>query len=165
MTRLRATPRRSRLSLVLGVAGLILIGAVSAFAYRAVVGNGSLIPSLPPIIKASGSPNKIVPAQAASAGNTGTSDSNTGRKTGAARRAACADPAAECAAARRCDDPGRAAKRNTANRAISECGFGPIGISTASCACRATGGACYGWLRGAEEDSYGHDTYQSGSRR
>jgi hypothetical protein len=45
-----------------------------------VVGNASLIPSLPPIIKASGSPNKIVPAQAASAGNTGTSDSNTAEK-------------------------------------------------------------------------------------
>jgi hypothetical protein len=75
-----SAPRRSRLSLVLGVAGLILIGAVSAFAYRAVVGNASLIPSLPPIIKASGSPNKIVPAQAASAGNTGTSDSNTAEK-------------------------------------------------------------------------------------
>jgi hypothetical protein len=75
-----SAPRRSGLSLVLGVAGLILIGAVSAFAYRAVVGNGSLIPSLPPIIKASGSPNKIVPAQAASAGNPGTSDSNTAEK-------------------------------------------------------------------------------------
>jgi len=62
-----AAPRRSGVSLVLGVAGLILIGAASAFAYHSMFGGKSFLPSLPPIIKASDSPNKIVPAQAASA--------------------------------------------------------------------------------------------------
>jgi hypothetical protein len=73
-------PRRSGLTLVLGVAGLIFIGAASAFAYHSMLGGRSFIPSLPPIIKASESPNKIVPAQAASAGNPGTGDTNTAEK-------------------------------------------------------------------------------------
>jgi hypothetical protein len=67
-------PRRSGLILVLGVIGLATIGAASAFAYREMFG-GALIPSLPPIIKASDGPNKIVPAQA---GNSNSADASGG---------------------------------------------------------------------------------------
>jgi SPOR domain len=67
-------PRRSGLILVLGVIGLATIGAASAFAYREMFG-GALIPSLPPIIKASDGPNKIVPAQA---GNPNGADASGG---------------------------------------------------------------------------------------
>ncbi|MGA2944563.1 MAG: SPOR domain-containing protein [Xanthobacteraceae bacterium] len=73
-------PRRSGLALFLGVIGLVFIGAASAFAYHSMFGGKSFIPSLPPIIKASDSPNKIVPAQAASAGNPGMSAANTAEK-------------------------------------------------------------------------------------
>jgi hypothetical protein len=73
-------PRRSGLALFLGVIGLVFIGAASAFAYHSMFGGRSFIPSLPPIIKASDSPNKIVPAQAASAGNPGAGDTNTAEK-------------------------------------------------------------------------------------
>jgi hypothetical protein len=73
-------PRRSGLSLFLGVIGLVLIGAASAFAYHSMVGGRSFIPSLPPIIKASDSPNKIVPAPAASAGNAGAGNTNPAEK-------------------------------------------------------------------------------------
>ena len=45
---------------------LAVIGTAGAFAYRTMFG-GSLLPTLPPIIKASDGPNKIVPAQAADA--------------------------------------------------------------------------------------------------
>jgi hypothetical protein len=60
------------------VIGLVFIGAASAFAYHSMFGGKSFIPSLPPIIKASDSPNKIVPAQAASA--PGMSAANTAEK-------------------------------------------------------------------------------------
>ena len=72
-------PRRSGLALVLGVIGLVTIGAASAFAYRAMFG-GALVPSLPPIIKASGGPNKIVPAAAASMNRADASSQNSGEK-------------------------------------------------------------------------------------
>lgn len=71
--------RRSGLALVLGVIGLMTIGAASAFAYRAMFG-GALIPSLPPIIKASDGPNKIVPAQAANSNNAAASSANSAEK-------------------------------------------------------------------------------------
>jgi SPOR domain len=53
--------RRSGLVMVAAVLGLAVLGTAGAFAYRAMFG-GSLMPSLPPIIKASDGPNKIVPA-------------------------------------------------------------------------------------------------------
>ncbi len=74
-----AAPRRSGLALVLGVVGLMTIGAASAFAYRAMFG-GALIPSLPPIIKASGGPNKIVPAQAVNSNSADASTANSAEK-------------------------------------------------------------------------------------
>jgi hypothetical protein len=57
--------RRSGLVLIMAVFGLAVIGTAGAFGYRAMFG-GSLLPSLPPIIKASNGPNKIVPNSAES---------------------------------------------------------------------------------------------------
>jgi hypothetical protein len=56
--------RRAGLVVVAAVLGLAVLGTAGAFAYRAMFG-GSMLPSLPPIIKADNGPNKIVP----SAGN------------------------------------------------------------------------------------------------
>jgi hypothetical protein len=61
------TPRRrSGLVLVMAVLGLAVIGTAGAFGYRAMFG-GSVLPMLPPIIKASGGPNKIVPTDSPAA--------------------------------------------------------------------------------------------------
>lgn len=61
------TPRRpSGLVLVMAVLGLAVIGTAGAFGYHAMFG-GSLLPQLPPIIKANGGPNKIVPTNAPAA--------------------------------------------------------------------------------------------------
>jgi hypothetical protein len=69
------TPRR-RGGLVLVIA---VLGTAGAFAYRAMFG-GSMLPSLPPIIKAGNGPNKIVPGYGdARAGNSAqTTVANTG---------------------------------------------------------------------------------------
>jgi hypothetical protein len=56
--------RRAGLVVVAAVLGLAVLGTAGAFAYRAMFG-GSMLPSLPPIIKADNGPNKILP----SAGN------------------------------------------------------------------------------------------------
>jgi hypothetical protein len=71
-----SSPRRSGLALVLGVVGLVTIGAAGAFGYREMFG-GAIVPSLPPIIKASDGPNKIVPAQAANANGAAASSANS----------------------------------------------------------------------------------------
>ncbi len=55
-----ARRRRSGLVVVTAVLGLAVLGTAGAFAYRAMFGS-SMLPSLPPIIKADGGPNKIVP--------------------------------------------------------------------------------------------------------
>jgi hypothetical protein len=61
------TPRRrSGLVLVMAVLGLAVIGTAGAFGYRAMFG-GAVLPQLPPIIKANGGPNKIVPTDAPAA--------------------------------------------------------------------------------------------------
>jgi hypothetical protein len=66
--------RRGGLVLVMAVLVLAVVGTASAFAYRTMFG-GSLLPALPPIIKASSAPNKVVPnsgdAQAANSSQTG----------------------------------------------------------------------------------------------
>jgi hypothetical protein len=66
--------RRGGLVLVMAVLGLAVVGTASAFAYRTMFG-GSLLPALPPIIKASSAPNKVMPnsgeAQAANSSQTG----------------------------------------------------------------------------------------------
>ena len=53
--------RRSGLVLVMAVFGLAVLGTAGAFGYRAMFG-GAVLPTLPPIIKASNGPNKIVPS-------------------------------------------------------------------------------------------------------
>jgi SPOR domain len=57
--------RRSGTVVVLAVLGLATVGIAGAFAYRTMFG-GSVLPSLPPIIKANDGPNKIIPSQSAS---------------------------------------------------------------------------------------------------
>lgn len=66
--------RRSGTIIIVALLGLAVLGTASALAYRAVFGS-SMIPSLPPIIKANDTPIKIVPkrdAQTATPGQTGT---------------------------------------------------------------------------------------------
>jgi SPOR domain len=55
--------RRGGLVLVMAVLGLAIVGTAGAFAYRTMFG-GSLLPALPPIIKANTSPNKLMPNSA-----------------------------------------------------------------------------------------------------
>jgi hypothetical protein len=63
----RTTGRRGGFIFVAAVFALALLGTAGAFAYRAIF-SGSMLPSLPPIIKADGGPNKIMPNDAASRG-------------------------------------------------------------------------------------------------
>jgi len=68
--------RRGGLVVVAAVLGLAVLGTAGAFAYRAMFG-GSMLPSLPPIIKADDGPNKIMPSAANSDGSTsGQADTN-----------------------------------------------------------------------------------------
>ena len=50
--------RRTALVAVMAVFGLVIVGTAGAFGYRAMFG-GSVLPTLPPIIKANNGPNKI----------------------------------------------------------------------------------------------------------
>ncbi|MGB8742434.1 MAG: SPOR domain-containing protein [Xanthobacteraceae bacterium] len=57
-----APPRKRRgFAIFAALLGLMVLGTAGAFSYRAMFG-GSMLPALPPIIKADGTPNKIVPA-------------------------------------------------------------------------------------------------------
>ena len=61
--------RRTVLVAVMAVFGLVVVGSAGAFGYRAMFG-GSVLPTLPPIIKASNGPNKIaLDPQAGAASN------------------------------------------------------------------------------------------------
>jgi hypothetical protein len=71
--------RRGGLVVVLAVLGLVMVGAAGAFAYRAMFGN-AILPSLPPIIKASDGPNKIIPAQAGASSQAGATNPSSGEK-------------------------------------------------------------------------------------
>ena len=63
------TGRRTALVAVMAVFGLMVVGTAGAFGYRAMFG-GSVLPTLPPIIKANNGPNKIaVDPQATAANN------------------------------------------------------------------------------------------------
>jgi hypothetical protein len=66
--------RRGGLVLVMAVLGLAVVGTAGAYAYRTTFG-GSLLPALPPVIKANTSPNKVMPnsgdIQAANSGQGG----------------------------------------------------------------------------------------------
>jgi len=59
------TGRRGGLIFIAAVVALAVLGTAGALAYRAVFG-GPVLPALPPIIKAEGGPNKIVPSGAGS---------------------------------------------------------------------------------------------------
>ncbi len=59
--------RRSGLVVVMAMLGLVVVGTAGAFGYRAMFG-GSVLPTLPPIIKANNGPNKIVPESQANSG-------------------------------------------------------------------------------------------------
>jgi hypothetical protein len=56
-----APRRRSGLIAVMAIFALAVVGTAGAFGYRAMFG-GSVLPTLPPIIKAGNGPNKIMPA-------------------------------------------------------------------------------------------------------
>jgi hypothetical protein len=75
--------RRSGFFVVAAVLGLAVLGTAGAFAYRAMFG-GSILPSLPPIIKAEDGPNKIVPnagnSQASTSGQAGANNAGSGEK-------------------------------------------------------------------------------------
>ena len=68
--------RRGGVTVVIAVLGVVVLGTAGAFAYRAMFG-GTLLPTLPPIIKASTGPNKIVPTSGDSHAG-GSTDSATG---------------------------------------------------------------------------------------
>jgi hypothetical protein len=57
------TGRRGGFIFVAVIFALAVLGTVGAFAYRAMFG-GPALPALPPIIKAEGGPNKIIPSSA-----------------------------------------------------------------------------------------------------
>jgi hypothetical protein len=61
--------RRGGFVVIAAVLGLAVLGTAGAFAYRAMFG-GSMLPTLPPIIKADDGPNRIMPNAATSQGNT-----------------------------------------------------------------------------------------------
>jgi cell division septation protein DedD len=62
------TGRRGGFVLVAAIFGLAVLGTAGVFAYRAMFG-GPMLPTLPPIIKAEGDPNKIIPSHANSRAN------------------------------------------------------------------------------------------------
>ena len=67
--------------MVMAVLGLAVVGTAGAFAYRTMFG-GSLLPALPPIIKANTSPNKVMPnsgdTQATNSGQGGGATASAG---------------------------------------------------------------------------------------
>jgi hypothetical protein len=72
------TGRRSGFVFVAAVFALAVLGTAGAFAYRAMFG-GSALPSLPPIIKAEGGPNKIIPNDVNSQDSVGRDNAETAR--------------------------------------------------------------------------------------
>jgi SPOR domain len=71
--------RRSGLVLVMAIFGLAVVGTAGAFGYRAMFG-ASVLPTLPPIIKASNGPNRVAPAY----GDSQTNNANDSKQAGAA---------------------------------------------------------------------------------
>ena len=70
-------PRRGGLVVVMAVLGLAVVGTAGAFGYRAMFGS-SVLPTLPPIIKASNGPNKIMPSSGDAQANKQAGAANTG---------------------------------------------------------------------------------------
>jgi hypothetical protein len=67
----QSTRRRGSLVLVMAIFGLAVVGTAGAFGYRAMF-VGSVLPTLPPISKASNGPSKIAPASAVLEANNAT---------------------------------------------------------------------------------------------
>ena len=74
-----ATRRRSGFFVVAAVLGLAVLGTAGAFAYRAMFGS-SMLPSLPPIIRADNAPNKIVPNKPNKVDQADASSASSGEK-------------------------------------------------------------------------------------
>ena len=70
-------PRRGGLVVVMAVLGLAVVGTAGAFGYRAMFGS-SVLPTLPPIIKASNGPNKIMPSYGDAQANNQAGAASTG---------------------------------------------------------------------------------------
>jgi hypothetical protein len=68
-----APPRRSGTVVILAVLGLAVLGTAGALGYRAMFG-GSVLPSLPPIIKPADGPIKITPSHDAQGGTPSQAD-------------------------------------------------------------------------------------------
>lgn len=73
----RSSGRRTALVAVMAVFGLVVVGSAGAFGYRAMFG-GSVLPTLPPIIKATNGPNKIALDPQGGAGNAAQAVATTG---------------------------------------------------------------------------------------
>ena len=74
----RSSGPRTALVAAMAVFGLLVVGSAAAFGYRAMFG-GSVLPTLPPIIKASNGPNKIaLDPQAGAAANNAQAVATTG---------------------------------------------------------------------------------------
>jgi hypothetical protein len=73
----RRSASRTALVAVMAVFALVVVGSAGAFGYRAMFG-GSVLPTLPPIIKASSGPNKIALDPQASAAGSGQAVATTG---------------------------------------------------------------------------------------
>ena len=78
------TRKRRGFAIFAAILGLVVLGTAGAFAYRTMFG-GSMLPSLPPIIKADNTPTKIVPAGSATgspgqANNSGSPDKLVSRE-------------------------------------------------------------------------------------
>jgi cell division septation protein DedD len=71
----QAVPRRSGTVVVVAVLGLAVLGTAGALGYHAMFG-GSVIPSLPPIIKPGDTPIKIVPKHESQAGAASQADAD-----------------------------------------------------------------------------------------
>jgi hypothetical protein len=75
--------RRGGVVVVVAVLALAVLGTAGAFGYRAMFG-GSVLPTLPPIIKPANGPNKIMPsygdAQASNSSQAGAADTSSSEK-------------------------------------------------------------------------------------
>ena len=116
--------RRGGLAVVLAVLGLAVVGTAGAFAYRAMFG-GAILPSLPPIIKASATPTKVVPSgQSADAGK-------------AVDRVASAGQSEQVVSREEQPVELKEPTRSLAPRVISTIPVAPTGVAAARCSGRA----------------------------
>ena len=164
-----APRRRNGLLVIMAVLALTVIGTAGAFGYRAMFG-GSVLPTLPPIIKAGNGPNKIVPAhgdsQANNSAQPGAANSGSAEKSGLARGAAGQYRAGESGAARGCNhsDHHRGGFASAGRRRARRAGAGgrcgcPEFPGSAACGCRAgpgVRGAARPSCGSAEENPHGH---------